>query len=914
MKKITLLLLVIFSCWQTNAQVSSYIFSQNTGTYSPLSGGVVLATQTAANGFSDGALDDVNYTVALPFSFSFNGVTYASGSNVYVNSNGFVSFGTAAPTAATYGPIGSTNVYDGAVSAFGLDMNGGYGAVGSTTTGSNVIEITAGTTAEYVVGALVAGTGIPAGSTVVSTTPTSVTISANCTSTGTGRTISVAIGQISYQVLGTSPNQQLVFQYTRMRPYNTSLRTIDFQIVLNETTNVIEAVYGFSIGSNLATSAPQVGLRGATNAAFNNRTSTTDWSATTPGTTNTNTVTFSSTVLPTSGLKFIWTPSSCLAPSGLTTSTLTTTSATVSWLASTSASSGYEYIVSTTNTNPTGAGTANAGTSVSLTSLSPNTTYYFWVRSNCGGGNFSSWSTFSFFTGYCLPSGTNAATYIDSFSTNAGITNITNNASGYTTGGYQDNYNTSNVTSFPTGSVNYSFSIVGGTTGVAIWIDWNNNLVFETTEIAYTSNTYLADGTYTGQITVPAGQALGSYRMRIRTDWNATNPDPCAVSFNRTEAEDYKFTVITQPTDSPDYVSLQWPPTATIAQGGSVTVYGQVYEGGLTDVAPNINGQAPGINAWVGYSTTNTNPNTWTTWVASTHNAASIGNNDEYQANIGATLAPGTYYYATRFQLNGGAFVYGGINQSSPNNGNFWDGTTFVNGILTVTPPPAPANDECSSATALTVGGTFAAQLTNGTNVGATTSSQTAPTTCFGFVGNDVWYSVVVPASGSLTIETGDSSTGATGLDTVITIYSGDCNQLTQIDCDDDGAATGAYSFKSLTGLTPGTTLYIRVYEYSNDNAGGFGISAYDASLSNNSFDSSNFKFYPNPVKNVLNLSYSQEITTVEVFNMVGQKVSSNTLGATTGQVDMSQLSNGVYLVKIVTANNQSETIRVIKE
>lgn len=367
-------------------------------------------------------------------------------------------------------------------------------------------------------------------------------------------------------------------------------------------------------------------------------------------------------------------------------------------------------------------------------------------------------------------------------------------------------------------------------------------------------------------------------------------------------------------TDSPDYVSLQWPPTATITQGGTVTVYGQVYEGGLTDVAPNINGQAPGINAWVGYSTTNTDPSTWTTWVAAIHNGNSIGNNDEYQANIGETLAPGTYYYATRFNLNGGAYVYGGINQSSPNNGNFWDGTTFVNGILTVNPPPAPANDECSTATALTVGGTYAAQLTDGTTVGATDSTQADPTTCFGFSGGDVWYSVVVPASGSLTIETGDSTTGDTGLDTVITIYSGDCAVLTQVDCDDDGAATGAYSFKSLTGLTPGSTLYIRVYEYNNDDAGGFAISAYDASLSNGSFDNTNFTYYPNPVKNVLNLSYNQEISSVEVFNMVGQKVSSNNLNATLGQVDMSQLPNGVYLVKVATANNQSKTIRVIKE
>lgn len=515
-----------------------------------------------------------------------------------------------------------------------------------------------------------------------------------------------------------------------------------------------------------------------------------------------------------------------------------------------------------------------------------NTTFYWKVVPKNAGGSAVGCAESSFTTiappGFCLnaPNGqwpNGAAGY-----TPATCDGLTENS--ITTAGYAGEYSLVNVELGQT----YTFKSSIATDLITISADGGATAAdYGTTPVTWVS-------TLTGQV-----------RFYTHADTDCTdNTD------NRT-----RIVICGVPsTDSPDYVSLQWPPTATITQGGTVTVYGQVYEGGLTDVAPNINGQAPGINAWVGYSTTNTDPSTWTTWVAAIHNGNSIGNNDEYQANIGETLAPGTYYYATRFNLNGGAYVYGGINQSSPNNGNFWDGTTFVNGILTVNPPPAPANDECSTATALTVGGTYAAQLTDGTTVGATDSTQADPTTCFGFSGGDVWYNVVVPASGSLTIETGDSTTGETGLDTVITIYSGDCAVLTQVDCDDDGAATGAYSFKSLTGLTPGSTLYVRVYEYNNDNAGGFAISAYDASLSNGSFDNTNFTYYPNPVKNVLNLSYNQEISSVEVFNMVGQKVSSNNLNATLGQVDMSQLPNGVYLVKVATANNQSKTIRVIKE
>ncbi|HEX8270879.1 MAG TPA: T9SS type A sorting domain-containing protein [Flavobacterium sp.] len=373
----------------------------------------------------------------------------------------------------------------------------------------------------------------------------------------------------------------------------------------------------------------------------------------------------------------------------------------------------------------------------------------------------------------------------------------------------------------------------------------------------------------------------------------------------------FTLNVTSASTAFPDYVSLQAPVSQTITQGGTITVYGQIYEAGLTDVAP-VSSQAPGIEAWVGYSTTNTNPSTWTNWTVATHNAAHVSNNDEYMATIGANLTPGTYYYATRFRLDNGAYAYGGVD--SAGNGNFWNGTTHNSGVLTVTAPPAPANDNCSSAVMLTAGGVYGQFVTDGTNIGATASStETAPTTCFGYVGGDVWYSVVVPASGSLTIETGNTTTGTSGFDSALTVYSGSCGALTQVGCDDDSAATGGYSQEIMTGLTPGSTLYVRVYEYNNDGMGAFGISAYDASLASASFDNANFSFYPNPVKDVLNLSYTENISNVSVFNLLGQEVVTRSINATTGQVDMSRLASGTYLVK-VTADQQTNTIKVIKE
>lgn len=86
-----------------------------------------------------------------------------------------------------------------------------------------------------------------------------------------------------------------------------------------------------------------------------------------------------------------------------------------------------------------------------------------------------------------------------------------------------------------------------------------------------------------------------------------------------------------------------------------------------------------------------------------------------------------------------------------------------------------------------------------------------------------------------------------------------------------------------------------------------------EAALGTKDFSSADFKFYPNPVKDVLNLSYIQNISNVSVFNLLGQKVLENTTNATSAQVDMSNLASGSYLVK-VTSDNQTKTIKVIKE
>jgi len=108
-------------------------------------------------------------------------------------------------------------------------------------------------------------------------------------------------------------------------------------------------------------------------------------------------------------------------------------------------------------------------------------------------------------------------------------------------------------------------------------------------------------------------------------------------------------------TATPDWGNVQSPATASINEGSTVAVYGQVYEPTITEAA----GQGAGVTAELGYSTTNTNPNTWSIWSSATFNTQS-GNNDEFVANLGSGLTPGTYYYAYRYKINTGAYLYGG--------------------------------------------------------------------------------------------------------------------------------------------------------------------------------------------------------------------------------------------------------------
>lgn len=335
------------------AQIVAYTFAQSTAAYTSISGETVLATATDNTTALN--LNSAVFPVALPFSFNFNGTSFT---DINVSSNGFITFGSVAPSPTYTYPISGTAAYQGAISAWGKDI-------------SSFFDIN-------------------------------------------GRS-----GKMSYAVTGTAPNREFVIQWAEFRPNSsvitTTVYSFSFQIRLEETTNKIHIVYDpgtYLAGSTSVNGSVEVGLRGASNTEFNNLTNTSavEFYNSTAGTSNNSSQTFN-TVGPNPGLPLVgqvytWTPPSCYTPTNIAVNNITSSSATVSWAPSSSSPSGYDIYYSTSPVPPTAATAPTvsnfSGNSYQINGINPLTMYFVWVRSNCGSGNVSLWSSdIAMFTTTC---------------------------------------------------------------------------------------------------------------------------------------------------------------------------------------------------------------------------------------------------------------------------------------------------------------------------------------------------------------------------------------------------------------------------------------------------------------------------------------------------------------------------------
>jgi hypothetical protein len=253
-------------------------------------------------------------------------------------------------------------------------------------------------------------------------------------------------------------------------------------------------------------------------------------------------------------------------------------------------------------------------------------------------------------------------------------------------------------------------STAGGTTSDAVYaitfyVDMSNAGSFTTVDVAGDFNSWAGNAmtlvsnniyTFTTTASFSAGNTI---TFKFRKDGGATwEQDPNRTYTVVAGANNYYAVWNVMVPAKITFANIQSPATATILLGASQDVYARVYAQGLT----GTQGDIPNLQVWIGYSTTNTNPNTWTNWVLASYNA-DFGNNEEYKANLGAAIStPGTYYYASRFKLGVDDYLYGGCNTG------FWDGTTNISGVLTVNAPQLDwANLQSPATGSITLGGNF---------------------------------------------------------------------------------------------------------------------------------------------------------------------------------------------------------------
>ncbi len=556
----------------------------------------------------------------------------------------------------------------------------------------------------------------------------------------------------------------------------------------------------------------------------------------------------------------------CANPLGLIASSITDTSATTTWTATTG---NYEYVLDTNAADPAASGTTLVGATYNATLLNPSTVYYFHVRSVCAGPSYSTWSTVSFTTA-CAP-----------------------------VSAFTENFD---------GVVAPAFPNCWARVGTA------GNANIQTTSPSSGINTMYLYG-FSGSLgvvkTIPVSNlGAGTHRLNFKMRGNFTAGDDVEVGY------------LTDPADAATFIALGTVNAATLTYADyTVTPPAGVYSNYLAFRHTGTIGASvliddvvwepiPACNNPSGLAVSGlTSTSATVTWTATTGNYEYVlDTNAADPAASGTTLAVETYN-ATSLTPSTVYYFHVRTVCAGPTYST-WATVSFT------TPATPPANDDCLGATVLIPAGDFPSGAIVTTNVASTANAANGtPTTCFGFgTGQDIWFSAIIPASGTLTIETGNNASTIT--DTVITVYSGSCGALTQIACDDDSSADGAFSKVDLTsanGIASGDTVYVRAYEYGTNTYDTFKIAAYDASLSTRSFDATGFSAYPNPVKDVLNLSYTKEISSVSVHNLLGQEVMTKSINATQSKIDMSNLSNGTYLVK-VTVDGLVKTLKVVKQ
>lgn len=629
----------------------------------------------------------------------------------------------------------------------------------------------------------------------------------------------------------------------------------------------------------------------------------------------------------------------CPAPTSVLATGVTTTDATITWDAGTGTSWEVAYVPSGDPAPTTGDVVTSA--SYDLSSLTENTGYDVYVRTDCGANGYSTWSMYSFVTA-CSP----AISLNEGFEStdNGAIPNCWSviNGGDANTWAVQSNYPAYPHSGSKFARITYSgsahddylitpaFTVTANVSDIisfwsrnfsSTYVDEFNVLVSTTgnqstdfTDVlasnigpstTYTEYTYDLSA-YAGQTIYFAIQAIstneyylfiddlmtsGSPICDVPTDLAATNitPNTATLSWVDAGASSWEIVVQDQGTGEPTSPGTVVTSTSYDASYTSGTV-GEFYVRAICPDGVNYSPWA-GPFSFGGYTDVE---------IASGYNADVIANGvGSATTSTNNDIDGGDYAYISRdFKVNASDadLTYGlpisGVISSSATAGLNYQMPDYSldnslrmdngeSGTLTFT-----AMQPAESIFFLVVSGGGSGQM-SGTITFDDNTTQSIPSTYI----PDWYYETVLPVA-----------------------ISG----IGRVDLDNDNlepSSSNPRIYELEIAIDP--TNYdktISSIDLAKDSGGVINVFAASIKYSSFALATNNVNalegvaVYPNPVKDVLNIYGVNALNTVEVYNMLGQKVKE----VSTTTVNVSDLESGVYLVKINT-DNASKTVRIIK-
>lgn len=138
---------------------------------------------------------------------------------------------------------------------------------------------------------------------------------------------------------------------------------------------------------------------------------------------------------------------------------------------------------------------------------------------------------------------------------------------------------------------------------------------------------------------------------------------------------------------------------------------------------------------------------------------------------------------------------------------------------------------------------------------------------------------------------------------------------------DDAGVPTFTTQTVTLPNNMAGQTRYL-IFTFHGDAVEPNGMGAVDdisltydmPAASAADFKKAKLSYHPNPVNDMLNLSYPEALTSVQIYNVLGQEVLTKKLSTNEAHIDMSSLKGGIYIVKAISASGASKTIKITKK